>query len=70
MYKYCQVIKYRNDLGLEMRKPVFGVSDKVKLNPVSATEIGWYIETLHVASYTIILPRIELQRHSSECADL
>ena len=41
MYKYCQVIKYRNDLGLDERKPVFGVSDKVRLNPVSATETGW-----------------------------
>ena len=50
---------YANDVftefsyGLDARKPVFGVSDQVKLKPAcSATATGWNIELLHGAIST------------------
>ena len=48
--------KERLDMGLDVRKPVFGVSDKVWFNPVcSATETSKKIESLLVASLDMIL---------------
>ena len=45
-------------MGLIVRKPVFGVSDKVRFKPVSsATEISWKIEFLREASLNIILSK-------------
>ena len=43
-------------MGLAARKPVFGVSDKVRFKPIpSATEISKKIEISRVASLDIIL---------------
>ena len=48
--------KKQNKMGLDATKPVFGVSDKVRLKPVSsATEANWNIEILHEASLDIII---------------
>ena len=44
-------------MGLIMRKPVFRVSDQVRLKSVSsATETSQNIETLHAAGLAIIFP--------------
>ena len=44
------------DMGLEATKPVFGVSDKARLKPVSsATETNYKLENLLVASLNVIL---------------
>ena len=42
-------------LGLDTTKPVFRVSDKARLKPVSSTtETGWKIEISPVASLDIL----------------
>ena len=47
---------YNYHLGLDATKPVFGVSEKAKLKPVSsATETSWKIEISLVASLDMIL---------------
>ena len=45
-------------MDLDATKPVFGVSDKVRLKPVSsATETSWKIEISPVASLDMILSK-------------
>ena len=44
------------NLGLGVKKPVFGISDKVRLKPVSsATQTSYEIEILPAASLDMIL---------------
>ena len=43
-------------MGLVVRKPVFGISDKARLKPAcSARETSWKIEMLLVTSLDVIL---------------
>ena len=50
-------------MGLDARKPVFGVSDKVGLNPVSsATDTSWKIKILLVASLDMILSNKQITK--------
>ena len=51
-----KVYTYQINLGLDATKPVFGVSEKVRLKPVfSATETSWKIEISLLASLDMIL---------------
>ena len=48
-------MKADNKLGLDLTKPIFWVSDKSKLKPVSsATETSYKIESLLVAGLDMI----------------
>ena len=57
-------------MSLVTRKPVFGVSDNVRLKPAcSATETSYSLEILDLASIGIILSS-EQQRCWSDCTDV
>ena len=50
-------------MGLDARKPVFGVFDQVMLKPsLSATETNYKIENLHVASLDMILSNKQITK--------
>ena len=54
---------YRCHLGLDATKPVFGVSDKARLKPVSsATESSYKIEMLLVVSLDKVLSNKQITK--------
>ena len=50
-------------LGIDARKPVFGIPDQVRLKPVySPTETSWNIQILLVASLDMILSNKQITK--------
>ena len=56
--------KGRYYMGLNVTRPVFRISDKARLKPVSsAIETSWKIEISLVASLDMILFKKKIKRH-------
>ena len=63
MSKHQLTVKWWQNMGFDVTKPIFGVSDKARLKPVSsATDTSWKIEISLQASLDMILSKKRIKK--------